>query len=509
MLLIAAAGLMSAVAAAKPADQAQRERWPSARYAGNVSKRAVHAICGERYAVFQKPSKTKGGAKNITMKPSRYNFFFQVDDQAILAYNSLTTALAELSTEEFTMLRDFYNEPRDDFLDTDSLCQFYTDLCKNGFLVPEDDDELEKVRELHAIFKQHQQRHIGLTIVPTLDCNFRCTYCFSYARRERMGAKVQEALLRFVEERLSNVDCLSVTWYGGEPTLCIPTVEALSDQLNNLCKRHRVHYLPSHIITNGYLLTERIARRLKAIGISQAQITLDGDQKIHDRRRPLLGGHGTFDRILGNIAAVRDVLDVQVRVNIDRSNAHTAVAVLDALLERGLQGLPVYFGHVQPFTEACSDIASNCFSGQEFSEINLALIREAIARGFSALRYPHLKLGGVCGAEHELSFLIAPDGLLFKCWAQASLGLEHSIGSVFDIRVTPSQEKNLRRFLDWDPQTVETCRKCSVLPICMGGCPYQRLHGVPGSNCAWRNSLLDTLALRYKTQRLMKEQSYA
>jgi hypothetical protein len=28
------------------------------------------------------------------------------------------------------MLRNFCNEPRDDFFDTDSLSRFYTDLCK-------------------------------------------------------------------------------------------------------------------------------------------------------------------------------------------------------------------------------------------------------------------------------------------------------------------------------------------------------------------------------------------
>ena len=40
------------------------------------------------------------------MKPSRYNFFFQVDDQAILGYNSLTTSLAELSAQEFAALQE-------------------------------------------------------------------------------------------------------------------------------------------------------------------------------------------------------------------------------------------------------------------------------------------------------------------------------------------------------------------------------------------------------------------
>ena len=47
-----------------------------------------------------------------------------------------------------------------------------------------------------------------------------------------------------------------------------------------------------------------------------------------------------------------------------------------------------------------------------------------------------------------------------------------------------------------------------MLPICMGGCPYQRLNGSPGANCApWRHFLLDTLALRYKLGHLTKAQT--
>ena len=128
------------------------------------------------------------------MKPSRYNFFFQVDDRAILGYNSLTTALAELRAEEFATLQEFCTEPQNDLFDARGLGTFREDLIKVGFLIPDDQDELEQVRTTHTALKEQKQRAIGLTIVPTLDCNFRCTYCFSYARPERMSTQVQEAL---------------------------------------------------------------------------------------------------------------------------------------------------------------------------------------------------------------------------------------------------------------------------------------------------------------------------
>jgi len=335
------------------------------------------------------------------MKPSRYNFFFQVDDQAILGYNSLTTALAELSAQEFAALQDFCDEPRDDLLDA---CGpgFHDDLVKDGFLVPDDCEELEQIETLHNALKMQRQRSIGLTIVPTLDCNFRCAYCFSYARPERMSAEFQAAAARFVEAKLATDGSLSVTWYGGEPTLCLDVIEALSAQLRDACKRHGAQYLPATIITNGFLLTEKTAQRLVDAGITHAQVTLDGDRASHNQRRPLQGGVGTFDRILENVAAARHILDIHFRINVDRSNASTAVAALDALAAHGLEGMPAYFGQVRPYTEACAGMESDCLSDKEFSELDLSLTRQAIARGFSSLYCPQPQLAGVCGAEHEL-----------------------------------------------------------------------------------------------------------
>lgn len=443
------------------------------------------------------------------MKPSRYNYFLEVDGRTILAYNTLTTSLTELSADEFAIVQAFCTEPRDDLFDTKQLGSFRDDLVNAGYLIPDEQDEIELIRGMHWALKG-QQRTLGLTLMPTLDCNFRCRYCFSYTRPERMGDEIQEALLRFVEHKLEEAERLSVTWYGGEPTLCLDLVEALTGRLRDLCEQHGTEFLPADIVTNGYLLNAQVAERLCALGIHEAQITLDGDRATHDQRRPLRGGGGTFDRILDNLAAVGSLLDVKVRINVDRDNAATALGALDALADRGLQETRIYFGHVRPYSEACAGVASACLSDKEFSELDLSLTRQALARGFGSFRYPHLEIGGVCGADQHLCYVVAPDGLLFKCWAQASQGPEQSVGSLSadtpGESVRPFQQKNLDQFLAWDPLANTTCRECRVLPVCMGGCPYLHLNSTVGEGCStWRYVLLETLGLRFRLEQLARQ----
>ena len=225
------------------------------------------------------------------MKPSRYNYFFEVDGQTILAYNSFTTALVKLEKEEFGHLQDFCTDPKEDFFETRNLVPFKDQLKELGLIVPQEVNELEQIRALRSAVQQ-QERHLGLTIVPTLNCNFQCSYCFSFARQERLGHSVRQALLQFVRNKLDKVENLSISWFGGEPLLCLDIIEDLSAQFSGLSEEHQVKMTPGTIITNGYLLTREVAKRLQKAGISSAQITLDGDQETHDRRRPLRGVRG-------------------------------------------------------------------------------------------------------------------------------------------------------------------------------------------------------------------------
>jgi uncharacterized protein len=203
---------------------------------------------------------------------------------------------------------------------------------------------------------------------------------------------------------------------------------------------------------------------------------------------------------LANVEDIYDVLDIQIRVNLDRDDLHSAVGALDALQSRGLNNkVGVYFGHVRAFSDACADVSGACLTNQEFSQLQLEMTKQALIRGFGSFPYPRAQPMGVCGADKPLNFVVAPNGLLFKCWAEASLGDEWSVGNVMRSERTPQQLRNNHAFLSWDPFSTDSCGECELLPICMGGCPHLRIHNRQTEDCSyWRYSLLETLAMRYK-----------
>ena len=90
-------------------------------------------------------------------------------------------------------------------------------------------------------------------------------------------------------------------WYAG--------YRGTFQELIELCEEKEITY-SAGIITNGYLLTKENAERLKECQVGRVQITLDGPKEIHDVRRPLVNGNGTYDIIMKNIMDVKEVLQL-------------------------------------------------------------------------------------------------------------------------------------------------------------------------------------------------------
>jgi len=73
-------------------------------------------------------------------------------------------------------------------------------------------------------------------------------------------------------------------------------------------------------VTNGYTLKDYIDI-LKQGHIREIQVTLDGTAEIHNNRRILKGGTGTFDKIIEGIdACISNKLTVNLRMVIDKEN---------------------------------------------------------------------------------------------------------------------------------------------------------------------------------------------
>lgn len=409
------------------------------------------------------------------MKPSRYNRLFQSSDGTWLAFNSWSTALAELEPDDVGFIQAILADPDGTPCDTESKRRIREALISAHFLVEDDFDELATIKA-DLLRDRFRTDELHLTIAPTLDCNFRCDYCFEEHLKVSMSTTVQDALLRWVEEKLAGAKGFYVTWYGGEPLLpkAYPVLERLSERFCEIAERAGVQY-SADVVTNGFFLDRARMERLAELGVRKVQVTFDGPRESHDARRHLIGGRGTFDRILANLKETVDLAQFQVRVNVDARNASSALDVVQTLVDEGLgDKVRPYLAMVTHDGAACGNIVEFCYSSADFAGMELEIYREAARRKLPLARYPFRLAGAFCTADRLNGFVIAPTGAIFKCWHEVTMSPEKSIGSLLDPQ-QPFQKRNEDHWLQWDALSKTGCRSCEVLPLCHGGCPVEAM----------------------------------
>ncbi len=70
--------------------------------------------------------------------------------------------------------------------------------------------------------------------------------------------------------------------------------------------------------------------------IREVQVTLDGTADIHNSRRFLKGGDGTFDRIVRGIdAALANKIDINLRMVIDKENIDNLPDLAQFAIDKG------------------------------------------------------------------------------------------------------------------------------------------------------------------------------
>jgi len=336
------------------------------------------------------------------MKPSPYNHFFPLPESDItLAYNAFNGALAEIENVHLPRIHQLLANPLSAESPQDH--EFLSCLKEGGFLIPDPVDQRATLQSTAKLLRR-MDSILGLTVAPTLACNFRCDYCFEAHSGMRMSAETQTALLKFCDEKLQNAEGLRVWWFGGEPTICMPILDNIQSNLLSMAAKYGAEVISGEIITNGYLLNGSLAQHLKDLQITRAQVTIDGPQEIHDRRRKLANGQGSFRQIVDNLGEASEILEIDLRINIDKDNVDSAIDVVVQLQEKGiLPKVKVHFGQVLSAGAACSSIRDKCFSDVDFSRVRVDLYNKLHDMGIYIYQYPTVRVAGAaCGAPFVL-----------------------------------------------------------------------------------------------------------
>ncbi|WP_300411095.1 radical SAM protein [Lagierella sp.] len=400
------------------------------------------------------------------MKKSFYNIIVEIEEKGGAAlYNTKTNSLAFLNMDEVELFKkDLNNNEWED--------STWEKLYQGGYIVPDEINELDEIK--YRLNKSRfDTNHLQLTIAPTADCNFRCSYCYEKLNLKKayMEDGTIDSLLSFIENQSKTIDKLDVCWYGGEPLLAIKTVEKISNKILELRDKYKFMF-DSSIITNGLLLNRQMVIKLNNLNISSYQVTLDGTEEQHNRRRFQVNGEGSFDSIIKNLTEINDICpDINIRINIDRNNLKELDELIALIKEIDLNNKYYpYLGRIESYNDIYNK--DLCFNMNDFYQIQRDFAKKYYKNELLNL-YPSLK-GNFCCADCINSFVVSHDGYLYKCWSDLGTRSK-AVGKLVDGDIKYFRKPYYYNLINYDPTDDDSCKKCKFLPICMGGCPYERI----------------------------------
>jgi uncharacterized protein len=221
---------------------------------------------------------------------------------------------------------------------------------------------------------------------------------------------------------------------------------------------------------------------LDTLKIDSVQITLDGLEKVHNQRRTHKKGYNSFNKIISNLDylvkyAEKNLIQISIKVNVDSNNKSAFPEVFSFIKNR----------YAAQFETRIIDVGlnfvSNDASGESFSS--------CVFKNYDKINYfKYLKDSGFdknrllrlleprfsiseCMMRCINSFGIGPDGNIYKCLEDFG-NQDKSIGNINSKKFDNSSFAKLT--VGEDAYDNKTCRNCSYLPICGGGCPYIRIN---------------------------------
>ena len=417
-----------------------------------------------------------------TYKISTYTILCERGDKSYI-WNTLSGALASVDSDmKAALLTDVIEQ---------ASCPNFNALKANRFIVPSDFDEYNFVlNRANSIKAKEDPSNMFFVIAPTLKCNYHCPYCFEEGRTSfcHMTEETCSEVKHFITDRVlanASIKTLHITWFGGEPLLCLDKIEDISGYLIDTCSARSIECRFS-VITNGRYLDNHAIDVLQKINVKKVQISFDGTQATYCAAK--LASVSDYNNTLDNIVlAAKRGLPLFIRINIRNNDFAPAYELADLLLwDKGLaNNIKLYPAFV---VEGDTETRARRYS--EFVTLEKEYANHII-KNYSADSY-YNKLAVSHGVSCSLScmgnYCIGPEGELYKC--EHHFGQkQYVVGTVWG-QAEPFADQY--RLLSEKNDRKTECRSCPVFPICMGGCPNSHLQREKNFDCtAFVTHLID------------------
>jgi uncharacterized protein len=405
---------------------------------------------------------------------SKYNIFSKIrESENYFIVNLLTGNADILTVEDAGKLSAIKNG---NILSIDA---FSDELYAKGYLA-EKEDENRLYRKKYLDFLDSRSKdEIQLFFITNYSCNFACTYCYQdqYSNpRMELNNDVIDSFFNYVKNEFAGRDKY-ITVFGGEPLLNSPKQKA---SIEYLLKKASEEKLEISFVTNGYSLENYMDLFINK-KIREIQVTLDGTEFVHDSRRFLKSGAGTFSQIVRGIdACLQNNIEVNLRMVIDKENIDNLPDLAQFAINKGWTKSPYFKTQIGRNYELhhCQSAPGKLFSRVSLFETIFNLTKQ----------YPHI-LQFYQPAYSITKFLYEngslPDALFDSCpackteWAfdytgqiyscTATVGKsDESLGTFYPL-VTTHKER-IEQWESRDITSIPECKECNMQLACGGGC---------------------------------------
>jgi uncharacterized protein len=401
------------------------------------------------------------------VQPSRFNIIAPIvgSDRSFVV-NLLSSQADVLDAEEAAELEQG-TEP------------FAAELVAKGYVV-DPEEESSRFRSAYLDFLDSRETdEVQLFYVPSYACNFDCSYCYqrSYGFEAQPDQDaVIRALFAGVDRRFAGRRKY-LTLFGGEPLLPGQAARRVVEQVVAATAERSMDLA---VVSNGYHL-EAYLDLLARARVREIQVTLDGTEQVHDRRRHLVTGQGSFDAVVRGIdAALGRDIPVNLRSVLDRENVGSFLELARFAIDRGWTDHPQFKTQIGRNYELhdCQADPGRLFSRLELYRELYGMAREhpELLRyhrpAFSVTRFlfdngrlPAPLFDACPGTKTEWAFDYT--GRVYSCTATVGK-LDEALG-----RFYPEWELDPTRVAAWQERDVlgiEACRSCVLQLACGGGC---------------------------------------
>lgn len=379
---------------------------------------------------------------------------------------------------------------------TNRLAQQLVDI--EAVIRPDIDEVSELKRLIESVDFNPTTYHLHIN--PTLNCNFRCWYCYEeHKQNSKMDKTTIDSIIKYSKKLTKSGSCLRnfiISFFGGEPLMYYNQIAGpIIKNIYQLCLESQIKF-KVHFTTNGLLINQSILDSLEYINAS-FQITLDGGREYHNKVRFIHSGKGSYDIIMNNVYKLINYHhEVLLRINFTSENIDSIPEIINelrAIDEKTKKYLTIDFQRVwqdRPLITEDIIISKIATYSNELEKIGLKF--STSLAGPNHVRYS-------CYGDKKNHILINYDGNIFLCTAR-DFEEQNRFGFITKNGEIHWNEDKLNSYMN-NKFTREICHNCKIAPLCGGGCRQRASESSDDTSCIYgytHDDINDLIFKRFK-----------